>query len=57
MNEFLIGLILLVVIGVPMTVIEIFRELKEERYKSHKEFLKNHPNYKINWRGDLIKRR
>ena len=57
MNELLIGFILLVIIGVPMAVIEIFRELKEERYKSHREFLKNHPEYRINWRGDLIKRR
>lgn len=57
MNEFLIGFMLLCAVGIPMTIVELYRELRQERIRKHKSFLKNHPNYKINWRGDLIKRR
>ena len=57
MNEFLIGLMLLFAIGVPMTIVELYIELRQERIRKHKPFLRNHPEYKINWRGDMIKRR
>ena len=57
MNEFLIGFMLLCAVGIPMTIVELYRELRQERIRKHKSFLKNHPNYKINWRGDMVKRR
>lgn len=57
MNELVILFMLLALITIVMSIVQFFIELKQKRYKSHKEFLKTHSEYRLNWRGDVIRRR
>ena len=56
MNELIILFILLGIIAFFMTIVEYFIELKQARAKSHREFLRKHPEYKLTFRGDIKRR-
>ena len=58
MNEVIIAILMLLVFGAFAVIWGIycfFYNLYQDRYWSHRDFLKKHPEYRLNWRGDIVK--